>query len=88
MKISQQPTKSTRHDKGDQEGELQPAREMREKRELIVWDQSSWVVYQIIIKSMCLLKKFISPPDHRVNKKPRNPPSDNLLRRGYLEGIG
>ncbi len=37
---------------------------------------------------MCLLKKIISPPDHRVNKKPRTPPSDNLLQRGYLEGIG
>ncbi len=37
---------------------------------------------------MCLLKKFISPPDHRVNKNPCTPPLDNLLQRGYLEGIG
>jgi hypothetical protein len=37
---------------------------------------------------MCLLKKKNSPPDHRVNKKPRTPPLDNLLQRGYLEGIG
>ncbi len=33
-------------------------------------------------------KNNISPPDHRVNKKPRTPPSDNLLQRGYLKGIG
>jgi hypothetical protein len=48
----------------------------------------SWVVYQINIKSMCLIKKNISPPDHRLNKKLCTPPSDNLLQRGYLEGIG
>jgi hypothetical protein len=37
---------------------------------------------------MCLLKEIISPPDNIVNKKPCTPPSDNLLRRGYLKGIG
>ncbi len=37
---------------------------------------------------MCLLKKIVSLPDHRVNKKPRTPPLDNLLQRGYLKGIG
>ncbi len=37
---------------------------------------------------MCLLKKILSPPDHIVNKKPHNSLSDNLLRRGNLEGIG
>ncbi len=40
------------------------------------------------IKLMCLLKKNLSPPDHRVNKKPHNLPSDNLLQRRNLEGIG
>ncbi len=74
--------------KGGEGGELQPARGAQGKRELIVWGQSSWAVYQINIKSMCLLKTIISPPDHRVNKIPCTPPSDNLLQRGYLEGIG
>jgi hypothetical protein len=37
---------------------------------------------------MCLLKKNISLPDHRVDKKPCTLPSDNLLQRGYLEDIG
>ncbi len=37
---------------------------------------------------MCLLKKIISLPDHRVSKIPCTLPLDNLLRRGYLEGIG
>ncbi len=88
MNITQQPTKSTRRDEGGEGGELRLARGARGTRESIVWGRSSWVVYQINIKSMCLLKIIISPPDHRVNKKPRNTPSDNLLRRGYLEGIG
>ncbi len=33
-------------------------------------------------------KNNLSPPDHRVNKKPHNLPSDNLLQRRNLEGIG
>ncbi len=37
---------------------------------------------------MCLLKKIVSPPDNRINKKPCILPLDNLLQRGYLEGIG
>jgi hypothetical protein len=84
IKITQQPTKSTRRDEGGEGGELQPARGAQWKRKLIVWGRSSWVVYQIDIKLKCLLKKFVSPPDHRVNKKPHNPPSDNLLERGAL----
>jgi hypothetical protein len=36
---------------------MQPARGAWGKRELIVWGQSSWVVYQINIKLMYLLKK-------------------------------
>ncbi len=35
-----------------------------------------------------LAKNNISLPDHRVNRKPCTPPSDNLLQRGYLKGIG
>jgi hypothetical protein len=58
MKITQQPTKSTRRDKGGKGGELQLARGAQRKHKLIVWGQSSWVVYQINIKSMCLLKKI------------------------------
>ncbi len=88
MKITQQPTKSTRRDEGGEGGELRLARGAQGKRKSIVWGRSSWVVYQINIKLMCLLKINLSPPDHRVNKKPHNSPSDNLLRRGYLEGIG
>jgi hypothetical protein len=83
MKITQQPTKSTRRDEGGEGGELRQARGAQGKRESIVWGQLSWVAYQITIKSMCLLKKK-TPPDHRVNKKPHNPPSDNLLQRGAL----
>ncbi len=58
MKITQQPTKSTRHDEGGKGGELQLARGAQGKRKLIVWGQSSWVVHQINIKLMCLLKKI------------------------------
>ena len=88
MKITQQPTKSTQRDKGGEGGELRLARGAQGKRESIVWGRSSWVVHQINIKLMCLLKKIISPPDHRVNKKPCTLPLDNLLQRGYLKGIG
>ncbi len=80
--------KACRREEGGEGGELQLARGARGKRESIVWGRLVWVVYQNDIKSMCLLKKIISPPDHRVNKKPRTPPLDNLLQRGYLEGIG
>ena len=80
--------KACQCNKGGEEGELQPARGAWGKRESIVWGRLSWIVYQINIKLMCLLKKIISPPDHRINKKPRTPPSDNLLQREYLEGIG
>ncbi len=88
MKITQQPTKSTQLDEGGEGGELRLARGAQGKCESIVWGQLSWVVYQIDVKSMCLLKKNLSLPGHRFNKKPHNSPSDNLLRRGNLEGIG
>ncbi len=87
MKITQQPTKST------------PAQRRRWRRGIATGKGSTGearlnhlgvikLVNQINIKLMCLLKKNISPPGHRVNKKPRTLPSDKLLQRGYLEGIG
>ncbi len=88
MKITQQPTKSTRRNEGGEGGKLRLARGAQGKRESIIWGQSSWVVYQINTKLMCLLKKILTPPDHRVNKKPHNLPLDNLLQRGNLKGIG
>jgi hypothetical protein len=45
MKITQQPTKGTRRDEGGEGGELRLARGAQGKRKLIVWGQSSWVVY-------------------------------------------
>jgi hypothetical protein len=74
--------------KGGKGGELRPARGARGKRKSNVWGRSSWVVYQINIKTMCLLKKNISLPNHRVNKKSHILPLDNLLQSGYLKGIG
>ncbi len=70
MKIKQQPTKSM---PAQQRRWRRTSRGARGKRESIVWGQSSWVVHQNNIKLMCLLKKNISLPDHRVNKKTLHP---------------
>ncbi len=50
--------KACQRDEGGEGGELRPARGVRGKRESIIWGRSSWVVYQINIKSMCLLKNI------------------------------
>jgi hypothetical protein len=52
--------KAHQRDKGGEGGELRPARGVRKKCKWIVWGQSSWVLYQINIKLMCLLKKIFS----------------------------
>ncbi len=58
LKSHNNQTKARQRDKGGEGGELRLARGAQGKRESIIWGQSSWVVYQINIKSMCLLKKM------------------------------
>ncbi len=88
MKIKQQPTKSTPAQQRRWRTGVATGKGSRGEAQIDhlgaieLGSISNWY------RTDVFTKKNISLPDHRVNKKSRTPPSDNLLRRGYLEGIG